>query len=151
MSKMSDVARKVLGGGGVTGGLEKIKTDELIKTYPEGVAVNGFDLITFNGGQFPVFTFIENPAQCFSGGKALQELVEAWLELCDGDIGEANAQLAAEPVVLKLSKVKTKTGRDFTKVQTVCTREIETKPEPEPETAMEFDDETGEILDKAPF
>lgn len=144
MSKMADVARKILGGGGVTGGLEKIKIDELIKTYPNGVAVNGFDLISYNGGQFPVFTFVENPAQCFSGGKALQDLVNGWLEFCDGDIGEANANLQAEPVILKLAKVKTKAGRDFTRVEVCGTLKIEPPPE--------FDADTGEIIDDgAPF
>lgn len=119
MSKLSNVAKKILGGGGVTGGLEKIKLDDLIKQYPGGVSVTGFDIVNYNGGYFPTFTFKENPNQYFSGGKALRELVEGWCEACDGDIGEANAQLMAEPVKLKMTKIKTKTGRDFTKVETV--------------------------------
>lgn len=143
MSKMSDVARKTLGGGGVTGGLEKIKLVKLIETYPDGVAVTGFDIISANGGTFPSFTFMENPNQCFSGGKALQELVDAWIECCDGDITEANASLAAEPVILKLEKTKTKAGRDYTKVTVLGTRKIEklAKQAAKPAETQDIDDD----------
>lgn len=118
---MSDVARKALGGA-VRGGREKIKLDKLIETYPEGVTINRFDMIPAkNGDEYPAFTFVENPAQYFNGGKALKAIVYGWLKECDGDIDAANAELAAEPIKIKLSKTKTQNNQDYTKVEIIGT------------------------------
>jgi len=149
MSEMSDAAREVLGGGSLTGGLEKIKLDEIIAKYPNGVAVNGFDVVSYKGTTFPVFTFLQDESKFFSGGMALHELADKWLAIRGGDLKAANDALRQEPVVLKMIKVKTKSNRDFTQVFVVGT--VEPPPSEEDKCAppLEVDPETGEVI--APF
>lgn len=151
MSKMSDAARAAIGGSGtLTGGLEKIKLDDLIAAYPDGVAVNGFDIVNYQGATFPVFTFCEDASRYFSGGMALKNMANRWLEICGGNIEQANAELAKEPVILKMEKVKTKNKRDFTKVSVMGTLQLNDEAEDlPPAEEIEYDKETGEIV--APF
>ena len=148
MSKLSDIAKKTVGGGGLTGGLEKIKLDEVIKAYPDGVSVTGAELINASGSTFPVFTFVENTAQYFSGGKALREMVEAWIEEYDGDLSTVNDDLKAEPVRIKMKKVTTKGGKTFTTVTILGTLQpVEDISEPQ----VDYDAETGELSEDSPF
>lgn len=139
MSKLSDIAKKTVGNGGLTGGLEKIKLDDVIKTYPEGVSITGTDLINFNGNSFPVFTFAEDETKYFSGGKALREMVEAWIEEYDGDLSAVNDDLRTEHVKIRMRKVTTKGGKTFTAVAILG-------------TVKAFNPKTGEVTDESePF
>ena len=139
MSRLSDIAKKTVGNGGLTGGLEKIKLDDVIKTYPDGVSITGADIVDNNGNSFPVFTFAEDENRYFSGGKALREMVEAWIEDYDGDLSAVNDDLRAEHVKIKMRKVTTKGGKTFTAVTILG-------------TVKAVDTETGEVIsDKNPF
>ena len=143
MSKLSDIAKKTVGNGGLTSGLEKIKLDDVIATYPDGVTITGTEMVNNNGSSFPVFTFAEDTSKYFSGGKALREMVEAWIEECDGDLGLVNDELQKEPVIIKMRKVNTKKGKTYTMVTIVGTAKAATA---EPEADPEYDPETGEVI-----
>ena len=142
MSKLSDIAKKTVGNGSLTSGLEKIKLDEVIKAYPDGVTINGADMVNSNGNSFPVFTFAEDTSKYFSGGKALREMVEAWIEEYDGDLSAVNDDLKAEPVKIRMRKVTTKGGKTFTAVAILGTVQTAT-PNCNPET--------GEVDEDNPF
>lgn len=143
MSKLSDIAKKTVGNGGLTSGLEKIKLDDVIATYPDGVTITGAEMVNNNGSSFPVFTFAEDTSKYFSGGKALREMVEAWIEGYDGDLGAVNEDLQKEPVRIKMRKVNTKKGKTYTAITIVGTVKAETA---DPEAEPEYDPETGEVL-----
>lgn len=123
-NKFSKVAKKVVGGSEVIAGLEKIENDMLIAAYPNGITINGADLLnstdqeTGEGKQFCVFTFAEDPAKYASGGKQLTDIVKSWFELTGASDGmQLTAALREEGgVKIKLEKAKTNSGRKFTKV-----------------------------------
>lgn len=150
MSRLSDIAKKAVGNGGLTSGLEKMKLDDVIKTYPNCVTITGAELITAGGSTFPVFTFAEDETKYFSGGKALREMVEAWIEDYDGDLSAVNADLQVEPVRIRMRKTTTKAGRSFTDVgilPSLPTR-IATKAANNPN----YNPDTGEVADESdPF
>lgn len=144
MSKLSDIAKKMVGNGGLTSGLEKIKLDDVIKTYPDGVTITGTEMVNNNGSSFPVFTFAEDTSKYFSGGKALREMVEAWIEEYDGDLGAVNDELRRESVIIKMRKVNTKKGKTYTTVTIVGTVKTAADSEAEPE----YNPETGEVINE---
>lgn len=126
MGKFSDIAKKSISdSGNLMAGREKITTDMLIAAYPQGVSINGvnminyFDKVTRQDKTYPVFTFSEDDSKFYSGGKALARIVEKWLEMCNGDINEVNAGIADEPVKVKLEKVTTSKGFPFVKVEVI--------------------------------
>lgn len=139
MSKLHDIARAAVGNGGLTSGLQKIKLDDLIARYPEGVSITGVDIINYEGSRFPSFTFAEDDTLCFSGGMALIQMADAWLEGYEGDIQAINEDLMREPVRIQLEKVMTKSKRTYTRVKI-----LPSKPEPA------YNPETGEVIDDKP-
>ena len=123
-NKFSAAAKKVSGGSEVIAGLEKIENDLLIAAYPDGLTINGADLVngtdqeTGESKQFCVFTFAEDPKKYASGGQQLTEIVKEWFSLTGASDGrQLSAALRQEGgVKVKLEKVKTQGGRKFTKV-----------------------------------
>ena len=123
-NKFSTAAKEITGGSQVIAGLEKINNDLLIAAYPNGITINGADLITSADGdtgeekQFCVFTFAEDQTKYASGGKQLTEIVRKWFELTKAADGmQLSAALRQEGgVKVKLEKSRTQSGRTFTKV-----------------------------------
>lgn len=74
-------------------GREKIKTEDIIKKYPNGVTLTEFDLVTIDDSTFPVFTFAENDKECFFGGHVLTKIAIGWVKACDGDVETASDNL----------------------------------------------------------
>ena len=141
MSNLSNIAKSAVGGGGLTRGLNKIKIDTLIANYPDGVSINGLDMIEFEGSRFPSFTFVEDPTSCFAGGSALMQMADAWLDSVE-DIEEVNRQLQHEPVRIKLEKIRTKSGRPYTRITI-----LDTAPDLPAETPTEkVNPDTGEVV-----
>lgn len=119
MGKFSDIAKKSVNNNSIMAGREKISTDDIIAVYPNGISINSVNMVTYQGNEYPVFTFVEDDSKYFSGGKALKSIVNAWVDACEGDISEINVGISAEPVKIKLTKIKTSTGRNFVKVDIV--------------------------------
>lgn len=136
MNKFKDIARKSLRGNAL-GNLEKIKIDDLIAKYPDRISVTGVILVEYADTSYPAFTFAEDPTKYFTGGMALRKLVNDWLEE-DPTLAEVNAELKADPLEIRMQKIRTKSGNTFTQVDI-----LDNEPAADPET--------GEIIDSEPF
>ena len=105
----------------ITEGKENIKTEELIKKFPEGVTVIGFTtLLNKKKEKISAFIFKENPGVFFFGGKILTELAEKWSADFNGNFVDANNALLAEGgVKLKLTRKESKAGNVYTDYEVV--------------------------------
>ena len=119
MSKLKDLAKNAVAMNTITTGKTKISVDTLIAIYPEGVTINAFDIVNSTNGKFPVFSFEEDTTKFFTGGKALTDMVNSWIDSFDGNIATVNEELKNEPVKIKMEKIKTQNNRTFTKIEIV--------------------------------
>lgn len=94
-------------------GLEKIKIEELIAKYPEGVSINAVARQTGKNGEFCTFKFDEEPSMFFNGCTTLNGLVDVWVEGY-GSVAAVNAALAEEgSVKVKIFLEIGKNGRTY--------------------------------------
>lgn len=104
---------------------EKMSTEEIIAQYPNGITITEFDVVTTpdsngNPNTYPVLAFAEDDSKFIYGGKALMDMVTVWLANMDGDIESTSKALkAAGGVKIKMTPAKTKTGRNFTRVDVI--------------------------------
>ena len=119
MKDFKKTAQAATSGSFIMEGREKIDTALLIATYPNGVTINGADLINGDSGVYAACTFAENGTQYINGGKMLTDIVKEWL--ADYATAEQmSADLAAQGgVKMKFEKTRTRSGRDFTTVTIV--------------------------------
>lgn len=121
MSKFAKIARKSTELSPLIGDREQIKTPELIKATPNGFHIIGADMVSFtdeNGevSEYPVILIAELPGVYYTGGTALTRIISDILAEMNGDTEEMNAELAADPLGVKLSEERTNSGKNFTKV-----------------------------------
>lgn len=107
-------------------GREKISVADVIKNYPDGITVTGFDIIKSNNDNderdsYPIVIFSEDTSKFVFGGTVLNGIVRAWLAHFDGDIEACNKALASyDGVKLKFSRQRSKTGnREYTSIEVV--------------------------------
>ena len=99
---------------------EKISTEELIATYPDGITVNAFDFATVQNKTFAVVTFNEDDTKYYNGGTVLTKMCVAWASGFAGDPEAASTALAkAGGVKLKFAEAKTKNGNNVTTITVV--------------------------------
>lgn len=94
---------------------DKIKLDDLMAQYPNGVTINGAYYISntkFN--PFWIFTFEEDKTKCFSAGGDLKKIASDWLEHCENNFVLLNEHLAKSPIKFKIYKKKLKRGYFYT-------------------------------------
>ena len=105
----------------ITEGKENIKTEELIKAFPDGVTVIGFTTLKNKKGEtISAFIFKENPGVFFFGGQILTELAVKWSADYNGNFVDANNALLAEGgVKLKLTRKESKTGNTYTDYEVI--------------------------------
>lgn len=103
------MAAKVAHGRNLTDGLEVLEVKDLIKQYPEGVTVTGFDVTSWEDKPNFLVTFAEDKTKYFKGGKVTQQLIGEQLEDYEGDIEAANESIRQYPFKLKLSWRQSKT------------------------------------------
>ena len=116
MKDFKKMAQVVTSGSFIMEDREKMETALLIATYPEGVTINGADLINGKKGLYAVVTFAEDPTKFINGGKMLTDIVKEWSVGYD-DLKTMSADLAASGgVKMKFEKSRTKSGSDFTVV-----------------------------------
>lgn len=95
---------------------EKITLNDLIKKYPDGVTVNGFDYY----GPYPVLFFAEDKNKFFHASSGdLKKITDAMLEDYEGDLGAINEDLAAFSPKVRIRKVKTTANNDYVKVEDI--------------------------------
>ena len=148
-SRLENAARNAIGNGNLMDGREPIKVADIINKYPEGVCITAIAKFTYNGSTYPIFTFAEDTSKYFSGATALSQMVDGMLDEYDGNLAELNADLQKEYLKVKLSKIKTKRGYNFTKAIIVgivpATKYVD-------ENGKQIDVETGEVIsDDVPF
>ena len=122
-NKFAEIARKECVLSAIMDGKTKISTEDVIKKYPNGITITGFDVISLDNGEvnsaFPVLIFKENPAECFFGGALLTKIVAEWVAVC-GDVESASNELAESGGVrIKMTAGKTKAGKNITKIDII--------------------------------
>lgn len=117
-NRFYELAEQTIGGSHVITGHEKISTDEVIKTYPDGITLTAFDIIPNDAGGYAVFTFSEAPTKFLNGGTLLTKMAFQWANAFDGDVEEASAKLTeCGGVKVKLTSKRTKRGNTITAVE----------------------------------
>lgn len=127
MSNMfANIARKVTSLSPIIEGKTKISVSEIISSYPEGITINSFDIISGtdqNSGEltkYSVFTFNEDNTRFGFGGTVLTQITTSWVAAFDGDIEACSKALEANGgVKLKFALGKTKAGRNITTVEVI--------------------------------
>lgn len=100
----------------------KVKTDDLIADYPDGVTIIAFDYIQSkkSKGKYPVFNIAEDPTIFCNGGTVLDRIFKDFVEAMDGDVKAASDELRRQGgLQVQLSKGKTKNGDDLTLVTVI--------------------------------
>lgn len=119
-NKFYEIAEQALGNSPIITGREKITTEEIIKKYPEGITLTGFDVLDNGKDGYAVFTFAEEPDKFINGGALLSKMAFEWVKSYDGNITDASAELdACGGVRVRLSTKKTKRGNTITAVEIV--------------------------------
>lgn len=108
MINLKEIAKKTTTLSFLMEGREKIETSELVKKYKDGISVNAVDLIETSDARYCTVTFAENDKLFYNGGLVMTKIVDAWLQ--HGSIEEINAELAKNPVKMRLTESKTKSG-----------------------------------------
>lgn len=119
MGKLNELAKKASGVSAITEGKTKISTEEVIKRYPNGVTIKAVDMFGTGDDRYAVVNIAEDDKVYFFGGKAITGMVDEFIATCDGSIDVVNMHLSDEPVKIRLTKGKTKNGRDFTSFEVV--------------------------------
>ena len=98
----------------------KISTEELISSFPDGVTVNQFDFATIEDKVFAVVTFAEDDTRYYNGGTVLTKMCLNWAAGFAGDPEAASTALAKSGgVKLKFTESKTKNGNNVTTITVV--------------------------------
>lgn len=102
---------------------EKISTNAIIADNPNGITIDGFDLIVHDDSKtgeevkYCIVTYRESPEYYYLGGQALTQVIEKWIEAYQGDIEHANKDLKeAGGCKLKLELMRTKRGNNYVRV-----------------------------------
>lgn len=102
---------------------EKISTNAIIADNPNGITIDGFDLIVHNDPKtgkevkYCIVTYKEEPEYYYLGGQALTQIVESWIEEYKGDIEHANKDLKEDGgCKLKLELIRTKRGNNYVRI-----------------------------------
>ena len=98
----------------------KISTEEIISSFPDGITVNAFDFATVQDKTFAVVTFSEDDSRYYNGGTVLTKMCLNWAAGFAGDPEAASTALAkAGGVKLKFTESKTKNGNNVTTITVV--------------------------------
>ena len=94
---------------------EKTETDDIIKKYPDGITITGFDFVTTAKDRYPVIVFAEDDTKFFFGGYLFTKLFDYWIEKSDGTVEEVSNYLKEiGGLRLRLFKTRTKAGNSLT-------------------------------------
>ena len=94
---------------------EKVEVDDIIKTFPEGITITGFDFVTTTKDRYPVVIFGEDRTKFFFGGYLFTKLFDYWCEKCEGTPQEVSEYLREiGGLKMKIFKTRTKSGNYMT-------------------------------------
>lgn len=124
-NRFSDIAKKETSLSRIMEGRTKVKQEDIMAKFPDGVTVTEFEFLTVNDPKkgvstFPVLTIAEAPHVCFFGGAILSKICAAWASEFDGDAEAASDALKADGgCKMKFVNSRTKTGNNITLVEIV--------------------------------
>lgn len=96
----------------------RLTIDDVIKNYPQGVTITGFDLVQSDDNPYAVVICAEAPDKFFFGGSILTKIVNEWVKSYDGDIDAASSDLGESGGVrMQFSHGRTKKGNSLTLVK----------------------------------
>lgn len=120
MYNFAERAKKKTTAPAIMDGKAQIKTDDLIRAYPNGVTVTGFDMLNGDDNEFAVLTYGEDSTKFFYGGCVMTKVVNSWIADFDGDIDVAcDALRQSGGVKVKFEHAKTRKGNNITRVSIV--------------------------------
>ena len=94
---------------------EKIETDDIIKNYPAGITIIGFDFVQTVKDRYPVIVYAEDEKKFFFGGYLFTKLFDYWIEKCEGTVEEVNEYLKETGgLKMRIFKTRTKSGNSLT-------------------------------------
>lgn len=99
---------------------EKIKTQDLIDNYPNGVTITAFDYVQSkkSKGKYPVYNIAEDDSIFCNGGTVLDRIFSEFVNACDGDVAEASDELRRQGgLKVKLGNGTTKSGDELITVE----------------------------------
>lgn len=121
----ANIARRATTLSPIIEGKTKISVGDIIATYPDGITVTSFDMVsgTDQSGEtttYPVFVFAEDDTRFGFGGAVFKNICEAWIANFDGDITSCAKALEANGgVKLKFAQARTKAGRNVTTIEVI--------------------------------
>lgn len=101
---------------------EKVKTEDLIEKYPDGLTIVAFDYVTSkkSKGAYPVFNIAEDPTIFCNGGTVLDRIFKEFVEACEGDIETASDELRRQGgLKVILGKGTTRSGDELITVDVI--------------------------------
>lgn len=123
MNKFETLAKQSFGTCSLMENREKISTNAIIADNPDGITIDGFDMIVNTDSKtgevikYCIITYKESPEYYYLGGQALTQVVETWIESYKGDLELANKELQeCGGCKLKLENVRTKRGNNYVKI-----------------------------------
>lgn len=116
----NDLAKQATTLSDLMNGRNKVSKDDLMRNYPDGVTVVGFDFVNGTKGDYPICIIAEDDKIFFNGGCVVDKIVRKWVEAYAGDIkGCSDALKANGGVKMKFAKGTTKGGNSITTVEII--------------------------------
>lgn len=114
---LRDLAMKEITLSPIMEGRDKIKMEELVRAYPQGVTISAVDMIpdAKTGEMYSLFTFKEDESKFASGGTVFNKIAKAWLEQYQYDIHTLAHDLVEEDIKIRFFYDKTANKRDIVK------------------------------------
>lgn len=100
-------------------GREKLSMEDVVKTYPDGITVIGFDFVECadkkgNMVTFPVLVFKEDTTKFFFGGLMLQKICTSWAAKFEEDTQKASLELEkVGGVKMRFEATRTNSGNSL--------------------------------------
>lgn len=99
---------------------EKVKTDDLIEAYPDGVTITAFDYVMSKKtkNEYPVFNIAEDDKIFCNGGTVLDRIFSEYVRVFEGDVTKASNELKRQGgLKVKLGHGTTKDGQELITVE----------------------------------
>lgn len=99
---------------------QKVTTDQLIETYPDGFNIIAFDYVQGkkSKNKYPAYNIEEDPTIFCNAGTVLTRIFDEFVAAMDGDVDAASEELRRQGgLTVKLAHGTTKSGDDLITVE----------------------------------
>lgn len=120
MNKFAMKAKQATEGGDeLFKGRDRLKMENLINTYPNGVLVTEFRKLKGPRGDFWLIGFAEDPAVCFSATSVLEDILTEWVDGYDSVVAASDDLKRSGGCKLKLYYKTGKSGNQYVAVDVI--------------------------------